>query len=696
MNRFIIPGFILLIFYLFSATSALCSVTHSPVYIRKADSSEHHNFPGDNQLQTVNRQISSPLRVVVTDEMNKPIPDFPVYFKFVSSPPHANGYFIDPTVQKTGSNGIASVYVKLGSEQGEYEISAYIKENSENNFVLFKLFAHKSNWVFKLIVGLIGGLGLFLLGMTMMSQGLQKSAGDKMRSILSTLTYNRFIAVLVGTFVTMIIQSSSATLVMLVSFVNSRLLRFRQTIGIFLGAAIGTTITVQIIAFKITDYALLMIGIGFFITILFKNQVYKNIGESILGFGVLFFGMHIMSEAMYPLHSYEGFINILIKLENPLLGIVAGALLTALIQSSGAFIGIMIILASQGFLSLEAAIPLLIGSNIGTAITAILASIHTNRESKQVALAFTIFKASGALILIWWIPGFSQLIEKISPGIIDSSGSIDEIAKVLPRQIANAHTIYNIMLVLIFLPFIKSYSKIIQFIFPARLKQLDIFQTKYLDENTIKTPLLALNLAKQEVQRMIKVVKQMTEVIIIPFKEKNMTVLQAIEKYESQVNFLRDSITDYLLKITRQNVDARRVEEAFQMLYTVKEFEQIGDIISNNLKEKAMSWCKSNYEFSEPGMNELLKCHQLTLKQINRAYKLYMDFSLKRARKMKNKYEEYRNITFELEKQHFERLKNQVEESVSSSNTHLELITMFKMIGSHSTNIARGVLTEKK
>jgi len=255
-----------------------------------------------------------------------------------------------------------------------------------------------------LIMTLLGGLSLFLYGMGKMSDGMKKAAGNRMRKILSALTNNRVIGLTVGAFVTMIIQSSSATTVMLVSFVQAELMTFVQSLGVILGADIGTTVTAQLIAFKLTDYALLMIAVGFGLTMFAKNESQKHIGEAILGFGILFFGMKLMSDAMRPLRSYQPFIDVLRGLENPIFGLLAGTIFTALIQSSSAFAGIIIVLAQQGVLTLEAGIPLIFGANIGTCITAGLASIGTTRNAKRVALAHVIFKIAGVLLFVFGFP----------------------------------------------------------------------------------------------------------------------------------------------------------------------------------------------------------------------------------------------------------------------------------------------------
>ncbi len=309
-----------------------------------------------------------------------------------------------------------------------------------------------------LISGLFGGLAFFLYGMEKMSEGMKQSAGNKMRSILAALTKNRVMALFIGAFVTMVVQSSSATTVMLVSFVQANLMSFAQSLGVILGADIGTTVTAQLIAFKFTDYALLLAALGFAMRLFAKSDNMKNIGDVILGFGVLFFGMKLMSDAMEPLRKYPFFIDLMKDFENPALGLLVGILFTAVIQSSAAFIGIAIVLAQQGLISLEAGIPMILGANIGTCVTAALASIDTTREAKRVALAHALFKIAGVVLFIFWIPSYADIIRAITGKF--SSGTA--------REIANAHTLFNVSLALLFLPFTGIFARIIIKILPDK------------------------------------------------------------------------------------------------------------------------------------------------------------------------------------------------------------------------------------
>ena len=635
--------------------------------------------------------LPEPIRVLVTDGEGWPVPGSTVFFRTASQPGKSTGFSCQPEVTHTDSAGYASCEITLGSVPGHYQVLVRTQGNIQDDTLLFHFEARSKNWMILLISGLLGGLGLFLWGMKLMSTGLQNSAGDKMRGMLGSMTHNRFVAVGIGALVTTIIQSSSATSVMLVGFVNSRLMDFRRTIGIILGAMIGTTFTAQIIAFKITDYALLIIAVGFFIYAFSSKPRIKHLGETVLGFGILFFGMHIMSEAMYPLRTYAPFLDILVNMENPLLGILAGVVFTALIQSSSAFIGIMIVLASQGLLSLEASIPLLLGSNLGTAVTAILASIGSSREGLKVGIAMSIVKLIGILLMVWWIPSFVELVESISPKASpDIISETQAVAAVLPRQIANAHTVFSVFLAFLFLPFTNLLARLVDAIVPPdKIVEELKPQTMYLDRRFIQTPSLGLNLAKQEALRVGNLVREMGYQIILPFTEKSGQSIAAISRKEETVDYLATEIQHYLTALTRENVGQKRVDEAFQIMYVVNEFENIADIISKIMAHRARSWLDSEADFSAQGKKELEEFHEHVMNQMNRSMEVFKDLNLERAREMKSKYKKYRLLAMEFEMQHYRRLQDPASPSQESSETHLELITTLRNIAGHATNIAR-------
>lgn len=661
-------------------------------YLVKPEKAGEPGFSGDRQHGKAGERVR-PVRAKVVNRKSEPVTGIPVIFEVVGYPPGGGDYRLDRKMVPADSAGIAEVNFRLGTAGGEYQLIARIRSVTDENVQLYTIFAREADWLVFLVVGLLGGLALFLLGMEVMSRGLLRSAGDKMRSILGNMTNNRFKAMGLGAFVTMVIQSSSATNVMLVSFVNAGLMRFRQTLGIILGAAIGTTITAQLIAFRLTDFSLLFVAVGFAMQALSRKEQYKNTGDALLGFGILFFGMHVMSEAMYPLRSYDPFIQMLLRLENPLLGILVGTMFTALIQSSSAFVGIMIILGMQGLISLEASIPLLFGANIGTAVTSLLAGIKAGREARKVALAVTLFKVFGVLLFVWWIKPFALFIAGISPGDAAGTGEIAALAEVIPRQIANAHTVYNVFVAVLVLPFTGLLAKTVEWMMPVvKKEEKPAFNLHYLDGSMLKTPVMALNLAKKEVIRMGGVVQDMVESIMPVFLARDPALLEDIDMKEQKVDFLRDHINAYLLKIGSEEMREERMNESFQILYTVKELELIADVVSSSMCRRAESWLAGDCSFSEEGKKELIHYHEKTCKLIQKAMEVFSEVNIEKALEMKQKYKEYRSIAFEFEKQHYERLKQKNKETAGSSETHLELMAMLRIISSHATNIARILL----
>jgi phosphate:Na+ symporter len=315
-------------------------------------------------------------------------------------------------------------------------------------------------------IGLVGGLGLFLYGMTQMSSSLKKVAGDRMKWILSRLTTNRFMGLVTGVAVTAAVQSSSATTVMLVGFVNAGLLNLTQAMGVILGADIGTTLTIQIVAFKVTKYAGLLIIGGLLTMAIAKKEAARELGILIMGLGLIFFGMSEMSDAMHPLRNYPPFLELMRNVSNPVTGVLVGALFTGLIQASAATIGIVVVLASQGLISLEGGIALALGANIGTCITAGLAALGQERDAVRVAVAHVMFKIVGVLLLIGFIPEFAALVRWVSPAAVGA-----DLAAIAPRQIANAHTLFNVGIAMVFLPLIDLFVRLCYFLVPGKPTQ---------------------------------------------------------------------------------------------------------------------------------------------------------------------------------------------------------------------------------
>ena len=437
--------------------------------------------------------------------------------------------------------------------------------------------------VFPLVMGLLGGLALFLFGMEQMADALKAVAGTRMRDILSRLTANRLMGAATGAFVTAVIQSSSVTTVLVVGFITAGLLSMSQSIGVIMGANIGTTITAQIIAFKVTKFALLMIAIGFAMMFTAKRERRRQQGAGLMGLGLVFFGMAVMGDAMEPLRSYQPFLDWMIRLENPAVGILVGALFTALVQSSSATTGIVIVMAGQGLISLPAGIALAFGANVGTCVTALLASIGKPREAVRAAVVHMLFNVAGVLVWLGFIDYLAQAVTWLSPTAEGLAGS-DKLAAEAPRQIANAHTVFNVTNTLLFLPFAAQFARLAQRLVPDRpIEEEMVVRAKYLDAELLSTPSLALDRVRLEILHMGDRAKEMFAAILPAVLTGEREDLQAVAEMDDAVDTLHGHIITYLGKISQQTLAEEQTEEHIRLMEAANDLEAIGDIVETNL-----------------------------------------------------------------------------------------------------------------
>ena len=542
---------------------------------------------------------------------------------------------------------------------------------------------------FLIIIGLFGGLGMFLYGMEMMSDGMKMTAGNRMRSILKKLTSNRFIAVFVGAFITMIIQSSSATTVMLVSFVNSGLLNFVQALGVILGSNIGSTVTAQIVAFKVTDYALLLIAIGSIMALFSKKDTAKHIGFVILGFGLLFYGMKVMSDTMKPLRTDPTFNSILTSFENPFLGILAGAIFTALIQSSSATTGIVITLASSGSITLEAGIPLIFGANIGTCITALLAGLKATRDAKRVAIGHVLFNVIGVLVFCFWIPTFADLVAQTTDNV--------------PRQIANAHTIFNIVSTMLFIPFAPFISRTIIRYFPDKEKLRNIEKPAILnlDEKVLSYPTAAINNAQAEISGVVGLTERVVGSLVSPFitdkdqsdvENPELNLITGLHQRLEKIKYLNENISNYLIKISQQDLTSHQSREVFALVSATNYLNSINDTVKVKFENLIGKKESLDEGFSDAGQEEILVYHAKLLKQIKRLNKYFVKYDRAKATKIMKKGKKYKDLEEKYRLEHFKRVSGNVSVSVATHQLHVELMDMLKQINTFIELIASTLL----
>lgn len=469
------------------------------------------------------------------------------------------------------------------------------------------------NETLKILFGLFGGLAIFIFGMNMMSECLQKAAGEKMKKVLAILTKNPLMGVLAGAITTAVLQSSSATTVMAIGFVSAGLMSLPQAISIILGANIGTTITAQIIAFKITDYIYLFIAFGFIISFISKKERNRNIGQTIFAFGLLFEGIEIMGSVMKPLANSPIFIDMIKQVSDiPVLGVAVGAIMTLVVQSSSATIAVLQNFAAtpssdgmSSIIGLTGAIPILLGDNIGTTITAILASVGQSKDAKRTAVAHSVFNISGALLFIGFVKPYAELIKYISPKGV-------EIA-VISRQIANAHTGFNIIMTLIWLPLIPVLVKIVTNIVTDKKEKyiLDAKATKYLDEKLINQPAVALHLVANEVIRCEEIVEEMLGKVC-DFSGKSEDALATdIKKDMGILEKLYTSISEYINEMYAQGVMTEdQAGESTRLMYLLCDTYRIGKLC-DEITDTVASGFEKEINFSKEAKKDLKKSVKL-------------------------------------------------------------------------------------
>lgn len=433
-----------------------------------------------------------------------------------------------------------------------------------------------------LTTGLLGGLALFLFGLELMTASLKSVAGDRLRTLLAQLTVNRVAGVASGAFVTAIIQSSSVTTVLVVSFISSGLMTFSQSVGVILGANIGTTVTAQIIAFQVTKLSLAMIAGGFAVAFVAKSGSLRHHGHGALGLGLVFLGMTIMSDAMAPLRGFPPFVEWMVRIEHPGLGILAAAAFTGLIQSSSATTAVVIAMASQGLISLPGGIALILGANIGTCVTAMLAAIGKPREAVRASVVHVLFNVFGVVLWCGMIEWLAVLATSMSPSAPALSGA-DRLAAETPRQIANAHTVFNVANTIVLLPFASLLAAIAERLVPDRpLSEEDAIRAR-LDEDLLDTPVLALDQARREISRIGAQALAMLEVVLPAMLGGPESELIGVEQMDRAIDRMHREVIDYLGQTSQRPLSETQTAELIHLMDVCNAFESMGDVIESDL-----------------------------------------------------------------------------------------------------------------
>lgn len=527
------------------------------------------------------------------------------------------------------------------------------------------------------ILAALGGLGLFIYGMNLMGDSLQKAAGKRLREILGFLTKNKFMGILLGTVVTMIIQSSSATTVMVIGFVNAGLMNLSQAFSVIMGANIGTTVTSQIIAFRLTDIAPVAVAIGVGLKLAFKTSKKKDLADIVIGFGLLFVGLNMMSQGLTPLQSSPVFAEMIVKLENPLLGVLVGFLITTILQSSSATMGMLQAVAMQGLIPFPVAFSIILGENIGTTTTAMISSIGASKNAKRAALLHFLFNVIGSIIFLAGlrIP-VTSLVQSLTPNDI-------------VRQIANAHTIFNLTNVIIQVPFANFHIKIVKTLVKGE-DTVEEESLKYLDVRMIETPSVATNQLFKEIDRMFEFAESNIILSNDALVNKKFDLIDKIYSIEQTINYLNEHITEFIVRLNKTEIsdEQRALNDIF--LYALSDIERIGDHVKN-INDSALTTNEENISFSNVAKDELNYMFSLVLENIKVAKESFTTLSQDDAKLIYKIEDEIDKLEETYRNSHIERLSDGTCD-IKSGVMFLDVISNLERVSDHCVNIANYVL----
>ena len=527
-----------------------------------------------------------------------------------------------------------------------------------------------------LLAGLLGGLAIFLLGMDRMTESLRVVAGSRLRTMLVRLTNNRFVGMLTGAGITAAIQSSSITTVLVVGFISSGLMTFQQSLGVIIGANIGSTVTAQIIAFKVTSYALFAVAGGLAINLLAKRGDRQAQGAVVLGIGLVFFGMSLMGDAMTPLRSSDTFIDLMARLENPFLGVAVGAAFTALVQSSAATTGIVIVLAQQGLISLETGIALVLGANIGTSVTAAFAAVGKPREAVRASVAHTMFNVGGVVL---WLPLIGVL-----------ASIVEWIGGNTPRQVANAHTLFNVFNAFLVIGFVPVFARLVERLVPDQPEdEAATVRARYLDRALLRTPSLALDRARLELLRMADRVRSMLGEILPAVLHGTRWELLDIEERDDEVDSLHRQIITYLGEISQTRLSERETEELLGVMEATNSLEAIGDLIETNLVALGLARIEQGLNVSPETTSVLREFHVEIVEALDLAMLALTQKNEDAARRVAKMKREVNSLERAATAHQAERLVADEPDRVVNYRLEVDVISALKRIYYFTKRIAR-------
>jgi phosphate:Na+ symporter len=541
---------------------------------------------------------------------------------------------------------------------------------------------------FAIFSGLFGGLALFLLGMDVLTQALKQVAGDLMKTMLAKMTSNRFVGAATGAVVTILIQSSSITTVLLVGFISAGLMSTAQSVAVIMGANIGSTMTAQLLAFKVTKIALPLIAVGFLVSMIAKREDWRQYGSIVMGLGLVFFGMTTMSDAMKPLRSYQAFVDFMLSLDNRLLAALVGAAFTGIIQSSAATTGILIAMASQGLVSLEAAIAVTLGANIGTCATALLAAIGKPREAVRAAVVHTLFNVAGVIIWIGFVSELANLARAISPTYESMTGSARSAAE-MPRQIANVHTFFNVVNTALFIGFTTQFTRLVEWLVPDRALEDIAESPRFIDDQLLVTPSIALDAARREIVRLGVSVTEMLRGAIPVATSGTRVRLDQLSAMDRPIDVSHRQIIGYLRSISLRDLSSDQSDRLMGLIRIANDLEHIGDQIGINLVTSAKKRLDENVVISPRTAKAIGNLHSHVVEALQRAVSALEREDEQAAAQVRAMKKDFGEIVEELALHEVSRLKADEPKRLLTYAREMELIEIFDDIFKTTRRISR-------
>lgn len=667
-NRVII---VLFVSALFCSPLLLQGKDGNTYIIEKATDPLGNDISGDGQVGIVNEKLAKPLVVSTGDSEGHPVKKVRVRFSVLND----SGAICNPRVGVTDEHGYTKTHVTPSKRTGEFIVEASIVAEASKR-TLFTYTVFEKRWMYLLIMQLVGGFALFFFGFRVAGKGLTKSVGGGLRELLYRFTRNRFLGMLSGVIIAFLLQSSTAANVMLVGFVTAGLVSLLGAMAVAIGSALGTTLTVQLIAFKVYNYSLLIVGIGFLLNSL--KPPLRYYGQFILGFGLIFLGIKFMGEAFMPL-SVSGMLEqfFITFREHPFGVFIISSLFAALVHSSAATIGIVISLSFQGIIQLEHAFPVIIGANLGMSATALLASIRGSRESRIFAVGNFVFKLGTVLLFLPFIGFWTELLERS--------------ATTVSRQIAHSHTCFNAVLVLLFLPLLVPIKRLFNRIVPKERKELRK-GPRFLDWTVMDNPSAAIAHAHREILRMSDMVLEMFSNAITVFKKNDKDLMRDLVKKDDEIDTLEVEIDEYLTRISQEELTDYQSKRIASLFFITDELEHIGDIVSKSLMVYAEKKIQQGFTFSDEGFKEIIVFHRQVGGNFRLACEALTTYDRELAGRVKEERKKGVSMHIRLHNAHIERLKRGLQESIETSTIHLDLINDLERINFHLSNIGYAVL----